>query len=40
MESHFNMLETFKPKDSFNFSPNNQGSLKFDPSGLLMVRVG
>lgn len=30
MESHFNMLETFKPKDSFNFSPNNQGSLRFD----------
>jgi hypothetical protein len=29
------MLETFKPKDSFNFSPNNQGSLKFDPEWVI-----
>lgn len=29
------MLETFKPKDSFNFSPNPPGSLRFSPEWVV-----
>lgn len=29
------MLETFKPKDSFNFSPNPAGSLRFNPEWVV-----
>lgn len=35
MDSHYNQLETFKPKDSFNFSPNIKGFLKFDPEWVI-----
>lgn len=34
-EAHFDMLETFKPKDSFSFSPNPNGFLKFDPEWVV-----
>lgn len=34
-DENFNLLETFKPKDSFNFSPDDSGFLTFEPEWVV-----